>query len=182
MSQVYKIAKGTILANKGRTTRPYKAGEMIASDCLSPVVLRELIADGTLIAVDKAMPVISDAEETAKLAMPPLKAASASSFMKDENIPQLSDGKSQEGQIEDIKHKVETGGVTVSMHTPAPKADVAAVSEAAKGIWNFSPSELLVKPLNELNAMIIERKADEKPFEDKAEAIAFLSQDYVEKK
>lgn len=46
------------------------------------------------------------------------------------------------------------------------------------GIWTCAPETLLEKSLEELNAMIIERDPKIPPFDDKAEAIACLSQDF----
>ncbi len=56
---------------------------------------------------------------------------------------------------------------------PTAKKDIPTLT----GIWTLHVAEIKDKSLEELNAMILERDASVAPFEDKMEAVAFLSQD-----
>lgn len=70
--------------------------------------------------------------------------------------------------------------------TVIPKPTVTQTSTIEKksneapvltGIWTLNPADLANKSLEELNAMIIERAPTIPAFDDKAEAVAWLSQD-----
>ena len=53
--------------------------------------------------------------------------------------------------------------------------------EGKKGsVWILDPDGLRSKSLEELNVMVIERQPELEPFETYQEAVAWLSQDYVE--
>ncbi len=53
----------------------------------------------------------------------------------------------------------------------------AAPNGQTTGVWTLSPESIKDKSLAELNAMIVERDSTVPAFDDKTEAIAFLSQD-----
>lgn len=60
---------------------------------------------------------------------------------------------------------------------PSVKSTVVNTGPKLTGIWTLKPADINDKSLEELNAMIIERDANIPAFDDKAEAIAWLSQD-----
>jgi hypothetical protein len=178
----YKIAYGTILAPMPgkRVCRPFKAGEIISSEMLGATALREMLMTKQLIAEDKAVDqsIEADIEQTLKSAHGmKVNSASGEKTMTPDKLPTIEGGKKLEGEMEDLKKQVNTGVVQVSMSTP-PSAEDKAPEPAAVGRWNFEPTGLLVKTLEQLNASILEIDPKIEPFKDKQEAIAWLSQDY----
>lgn len=98
-------------------------------------------------------------------------------------LPIGEDGlEGKEKPIEVHTLKEETSKPSVKVHQTTPDDDDDPVDPPAKqgSLWALDPDGLRGKPLAELNIMVAERKPDERAFEDAAEAVAWLSQDYKE--
>lgn len=63
---------------------------------------------------------------------------------------------------------------------PAPEPEEAPPPPPAPavGLWNLDPAKLEGKPLQALNAMLLERDASAKPYKKAGDAIKHLSQDF----
>lgn len=157
---ILKVKKGGSI--KGPDNKVYKGGTVIPNGLLTEAMIKEHLASGYLSVLrspKSVVPTLAEvraagySEEAAKSIVADAEAAAG------EELVEFAPG------VEDVPGMSDTG---------------KPVKVASK--WALDPDALRGVELDQLNVMIIERDAEQQPFDSVEEAIAWLSQDYEEPK
>lgn len=156
----FKVAKGTVLLDGGKSI---KQGEYVTSDMMKEEQLVTLLRNRVIVTENAPIPEYKTEDEAIPVIVKPNGTVVSKPVVE---TPPAS------ASIE-----VSVGAVKTTT-TPAAVAKVDNGEVITQGRWNHNPVLLQAKPIDELNAMVIEIDAAVAPFTTKEEAITWLSQDY----